>query len=135
MKNKQKTKVIYFVRHGDYHSNSQLSQRGIEQMKDVVESIKETEGKIDDIVIIYHSPMGRAKLSAEEMGKHLVDSGIEMRLIREDDLFCENYCVSSVVQKIRLSRNYYNVVISHQPDLEDYLRIQMGYGKFLRREE
>jgi len=119
-------KQIYLIRHGAYKRDSgKLTIEGILEISNTGNAIKENLKDMNKIKI-YHSPIIRAEQSAEvlECILHPMKSILESK----EELSLENYKINNLVKT--LDNDTY-IIVSHQPDLEHYLR-NMGKNTHLR---
>ena len=140
-----KMKNIYLVRHGK--ALGTLYPKGVEEIKATAAKIQSEIGRayvqqmmeegrkviikynyneliekyeIDwsnhtGKVEIFHSPLERAKESAEIIAGFFKPGNVHMEA--KDELSCNSYQVHSIVDIIEST----GIIISHQPDLMDYL--------------
>jgi phosphohistidine phosphatase SixA len=118
-KQENKMKTVYLVRHGAYDRDSgALTSRGESEIKQTGELLAEKINGLEEITI-YHSPKKRAMESALVLVAALHSlPKIKINLERAEELACEEYHVGKLVNKI----NNTAILVSHQPDLETYLK-------------
>ncbi|MBI4151498.1 histidine phosphatase family protein [Candidatus Woesearchaeota archaeon] len=112
--------TIYFIRHGEHISNV-LTPFGQEEMKTTAKEIaKELSPGLSSLEI-RHSPQRRARESAEVLVQELSGLVKGLKLREELDLDLESNAISRVVHRLR---GDVHILVSHQYELQDYLRSQ-----------
>ena len=118
-------RTAHIVRHGEDGYDG-LTARGVQQIQEASRSIRTELEDVEELVI-YHSPLARAVQSAEVMRDEL--RPIRAELEERAELASGSYRVAEVV---RSAQRFPCVVISHQPDLQDYLERYHGIWETLR---
>lgn len=105
---------VYLIRHGDY-SNRKLNDLGKEQMHVAASELKRELNDLESITV-YHSPALRAVQSAQVLAEELAP--IQATTIIRHDLDCDSFGVRRVVRALSEPA----ILVSHGPDLEDYMQ-------------
>jgi len=112
----EKNKNLYLVRHGSY--NPITEELNLEGILEIVNTTKEIKNQLNGLeaISIYHSPIIRAKQSAEVIAENL--QPIKSTVIEKEALRLERNKVKEVAEAIN---DKYAIIVSHGPDLENYL--------------
>ena len=107
-------KTIYLMRHGrDDPVGGALDEVGRAQVLASAGRLKADLGSIDSVTV-YHSPLRRARESAEILAEVL--RPINTQLVERPELGLGRFLVEEVAREI----DSVGIIISHGPDLEAY---------------
>lgn len=121
-------KTIYFLRHGAYLHNEDLSPEGIAEITLAAEQIKADLLKEGiNKTVLHYSPQRRAIRSAAWFSSLLAPVAVTAKLERL--LNSEAKQVAEVVSRAEP----YSILLSHQPDLENYLGLLLKTGEWVKR--
>ncbi len=107
-------KTVYVMRHGDAYGN--LTDFGVEQVEASGRRLRQELGDLEEITI-HHSPLERARESAEVLARTL--EGIDVTLKSDDLLTCGGRSQVHVVAGA--INEDVSIIVAHQPNLETYL--------------
>lgn len=123
--------TIYLVRHGQYgYSSPHLTPIGNEEIRTAASRIKEELSLSNGVdfteIFIYHGPQIRARESAEIIARELSTVAI-IETFEKKELDVDSYSISWLVDSLSAPMN---ILVSHKPDLEDFVKKRNIPAKF-----
>ena len=125
-------KDFALMRHAETDGNGKITKESLEVLIRVASKFSDEVGVCD--VKIYHSPTTRARVTAHTFAKHLnrISTNASAEVIGKLQwLDCESFGVRDANIARVLHPDSFALLISHQPDMGNYL-VGIGYTGGLR---